>query len=643
MIEKEDKGGKIHRMRSVLSGHYYSKPYRTVFILLVFLLLFGPLLGLFQDLRQADTPDTCIKNARLLELSNGWEYRWARRLQQQSHENDPTDPAEWKPIAYPLNPPDRNGRNILLLRHSIPAGDCKEPALLIDGRGILLTFRAYVGEELIHQFGRMNALGEGHLSGISSHVIKLDQRHLGKIVRFHIFSDYSNIGIRGKVFLGNRSDLFQYVLKKDIARVVIGILLILIGILDFFGFRENVKTVGPIPMFGILALAMGFYVINISTLKDMIFSGPVFWFNTYIAAMSLIPVGAIGFIWQTFRPLPGNFLHRLWMLHVGFAVVIQLLFLLILYSLAPMTAGALMLNLLRLALILEMVMILGIIAKDAFIKKDSKARIYLLGFTPIILAGFHDSLVGLGKIATSFSYSPWAMLSFILSIELIRRRKFINVQARLKNYAERLEANAREKEDLLRDLHDGIGGLVTNIKFLSEMGRSSPSASGMQDTLKNISDLSSESLIEIGNFMQNLDEDDMNWSILVARFRHFGARLLESRGLNFRLKEDVAAVTREPDRMLFINLLQIYKEAITNATKHSGATAVEVTVSLNDRRLILSIQDDGIGFGKNIVRGKGLSNMKARAQKIGGTLSIKSDRGTLIVVKIPFSEDPFEN
>ncbi len=639
--DKRVKNGKLSNLIMGINKFLFSNPYISLSTLFILLFLFSPGVGLFQSLLQINTPRIACSSAPIVEISKGWEYRWgdiqAPDYGKLPGPNGLSPSTEWKPIAYPLNPPQRNGRNILFLRNSIPAGNWKEPALLIDGRGILLTFRAYVDGRLIFRFGNRNSPGEGNFSGISSHVIPLDKKLLGKMLTFSIFSDYSNIGIRGRVTLGDRSDLVQDIVKKDISRLVIGLLIVLIGLLDFFSYRDSIKTSGVIPMFGILSVALGLYTINVTTIKDLIFYAPVFWFNVYIVAMTLIPVGSIGFVWQTFRPQSGNFLHRLWLLHVGYAAVCQLFFLLTVYSLLPISVGALMLNALRWLLILEMILILGIVGRDAITKKDTKARIYLCGFIPIILAGVHDALAGLGKIDSSFSYVAWALMGFMLSLELIRRRGFINMQNRLKEYAGQLEIKSQEKEDLLRDLHDGIGGLVTNIKFLSEMGRNNLSIPGMKEALKNISALSSESLIEISNFMQSLDEDDTDWSILLAKFRQFGTKLLESRGLSFHLKADIDENIKKPGPILFLNLLQIYKEAITNATKHSRAKAVRVVLMINEQRLLLTIEDDGIGYGRNIVHGKGLANMKVRARKIGGILSITSAKGTLVMLGLQLS------
>ena len=641
--DQQGNGGKPARTPERFINTYFSRPYIYLSILFLLLFLFGPAAGFFQHFLQSETPGTDFNEALLEKMSKGWEYQWENRTTTDGQKN--TDEMmlpiekEWKPIVYPLNPPERNGRNLLFLRHTIPAGSWSEPALLIDGRGILLTFRAYVGEQLIHKFGRMNSRGEGRISGISSHIIPLDIQHLGQTLVIHVFSDYSNIGIRGRVYIGSKSSIYQSIVRKDINKLVIGIFMVLIGLLDFFSYRHNIKTTGAIPMFGVLALALGLYTINVTTLKDVILFAPVFWFNLYIVSMTIIPVGAIGFVWQTFRARPGNFLHRLWILHAVYAAVCQLSFLLALYALAPISIGTLLLNILRWLLILEMFMIIGIISWDAFAKKDAQARIYLCGFLPVILAGIHDSLAGLDKIESSSSYVPWAMMVFILSLELIQRRLFIKVQNRLKKYTAQLEIKSVEKEELLRDLHDGIGGLITNIKFISEMGRSSTSIPEMKEALANISEHSSESLIEIGNFMQSLDEDDTDWPILEAKFRQFGEKLLASRGMIFHFSADIVDDIKRPDPVLFLNLLQIYKEALTNATKHAKADSVQVHLSADTANLRLSVQDDGIGFGKSIVHGKGLANMKARAQKIGGALSITSRPGTVVVLELPLKQN----
>ena len=82
-------------------------------------------------------------------------------------------------------------------------------------------------------------------------------------------------------------------------------------------------------------------------------------------------------------------------------------------------------------------------------------------------------------------------------------------------------------------------------------------------------------------------------------------------------------------------LYLITQEALNNAQKHAEATRVEVVLNARGKDISLKISDDGRGFDRNVAResgGMGISNMKERADKIGGELFIQSklDKGTTI-------------
>ena len=205
---------------------------------------------------------------------------------------------------------------------------------------------------------------------------------------------------------------------------------------------------------------------------------------------------------------------------------------------------------------------------------------------------------------------------------------------KLRIYAEVLEKKSKEKTELISDLHDGIGGLITNIKFLSEMGINNPSVEGMKETLSNISELSSDSLIEIGNFMQSLDEEDIEWSTILTHFFHIANNMLKPLELSFGIQEKIDKNADKPDRILFLNLLRIYREALTNITKHSKATYVSIKFEVGLGKILLSIRDNGIGFGSDVLKGRGIDSMKARTIKFGGRLTIDSREGTCINLEI---------
>jgi signal transduction histidine kinase len=82
----------------------------------------------------------------------------------------------------------------------------------------------------------------------------------------------------------------------------------------------------------------------------------------------------------------------------------------------------------------------------------------------------------------------------------------------------------------------------------------------------------------------------------------------------------------------------VVSEAITNAAKHSRASAVYVTVEPVDGKVRLSVDDNGIG-GADLARGTGLVGLRDRVEAIGGTLTVQSPpgEGTHVTVELPLA------
>lgn len=193
-----------------------------------------------------------------------------------------------------------------------------------------------------------------------------------------------------------------------------------------------------------------------------------------------------------------------------------------------------------------------------------------------------------------------------------------------------------EKEKILKDMHDGIGGITTNIKLLSELAQDKQSVSEIKETLNTISELSREGLSEIRNFILSLDIKETNWQALTAEMRSFGRSMIEPHGISFNMSSSVEELAEQPTSLVYLNIFRAYKEALTNIMKHSKAKAVEVSLSVNAQSIMLSIKDDGVGLKEeNRLKGRGITNMIMRARELGGQLTIASDKGTQIALEIP--------
>jgi signal transduction histidine kinase len=193
-----------------------------------------------------------------------------------------------------------------------------------------------------------------------------------------------------------------------------------------------------------------------------------------------------------------------------------------------------------------------------------------------------------------------------------------------------------EKETMLKDLHDGIGGIAVNINLIAENALASSSPDDTRKALSTISSLSKEGLFEVSAFLQSLDSSEANFESLIAELRHLGATIVEPHGMLFLLKSSDLPYNKELGSPFFLNVLRVYKEALTNIVKHSKAQTVKVQVGFTDGIFTLSIQDDGVGFIEGGRKGRGLQNMKTRMKSIGGRLSVSSEAGVKIYVEVPW-------
>ncbi len=208
----------------------------------------------------------------------------------------------------------------------------------------------------------------------------------------------------------------------------------------------------------------------------------------------------------------------------------------------------------------------------------------------------------------------------------------------LKHFATRLreeKKHAKERERILKDLHDGIGGITTNISLLADMARDISSIEDIRKTLATISELSREGLSEIRGFMNCMDDSRMDWHTLTADIRHYGSTFIEPHGIAFQASCSVSGCREQPVSILYLNLFRIYKETLTNIVKHSQAKNVNVSLDVRTSGLSLTVRDDGVGLAGRKKTGRGLRNMKTRTEEIGGRLTLVSDKGTTVALELP--------
>ncbi len=217
---------------------------------------------------------------------------------------------------------------------------------------------------------------------------------------------------------------------------------------------------------------------------------------------------------------------------------------------------------------------------------------------------------------------------------------------------DRLLAIEKIRSRIATDLHDDIGAGLTHIGLLSQVALQKAgvpqNGNGALATEETPSELG-HAMARVGHIARELSAamSDVVWSVnpqhdsmsaLQRRLRTFAHEICEAKGIALHLEIAAPLTLMKLDPEVRRNLLLIAKEALHNAVKYSGSASISVKFAWHDKNIFMEIVDAGKGFALASAKsGNGLSNMRLRAEKLGGKLEILSEagKGTRIQVHVP--------
>lgn len=198
-----------------------------------------------------------------------------------------------------------------------------------------------------------------------------------------------------------------------------------------------------------------------------------------------------------------------------------------------------------------------------------------------------------------------------------------------------LRQQMQQEQMLIRDLHDGIGGLTANVAILAEVGRRDTPAGEARDRFEQISRLASEGGAEVRSLISSIEAREMSWPDVFAECRRYGHVVLPPHGIAFDFAEQGYEDQPGPGLFAGLSLFRVFKEALTNAVKHSGCTDVSARAEFGPRQFRLTVRDNGRGMSAGSQEGRGLRNMASRIGEMGGTMQCRSQGGTELVFDLP--------
>jgi PAS domain S-box-containing protein len=256
---------------------------------------------------------------------------------------------------------------------------------------------------------------------------------------------------------------------------------------------------------------------------------------------------------------------------------------------------------------------------------------------PIIVEGALWGSIGAG---TSRAQFPVDAEQRVLEFTELAGTAIANADSRDELAASRrriVEASDEARRRIERDLHDGTQQrLVTLLLQLAAVRESAPSGEVLIAELSRIQRDLASALDELREMSRGIHPSILSEGGLGPALRAL------SRRSTIPVELEVTAERRlaEPVEAA---VYFVASEALANATKHSQASRIDVSLAPREGGLLLSVRDNGVG-GADSGQGSGLLGLHDRVEALGGTISIESPQGagTMVLVALPLEVDSVE-
>lgn len=210
-----------------------------------------------------------------------------------------------------------------------------------------------------------------------------------------------------------------------------------------------------------------------------------------------------------------------------------------------------------------------------------------------------------------------------------------------------LEGQEEERRRFARELHDGIGQMLTGLKLHAEKLRSAPFPDEKNRLrFTELCELIADTIQTTRQVSYNLMPSTLSDFGLEATLQLLAEQTARSAGTSVLFEGDGEGGRLSPSAE--IGLYRIAQEALHNAVKYADASTIRICLQQDRLGLVLTVEDDGKGFSvKTVTKAgnqqrpiNGLENMRTRARLLNSELSITSRlrKGTKVSVRINLSD-----
>ena len=203
-----------------------------------------------------------------------------------------------------------------------------------------------------------------------------------------------------------------------------------------------------------------------------------------------------------------------------------------------------------------------------------------------------------------------------------------------------------ERKSIAKDIHDELGQNLTIskldiawlIKHLDD------DKSLLKEKLEHLQAITQSTIDTSRTLYNSLYPQMLDDVGIVGAIRWHSDNYIKTTNIQVKLRTTLKEEPLMEDHSICLTLFRIYQECFTNILRYAKASRVIINMDIIERQVVMSIEDDGIGFEIDKVDTKvhhGLLGMRERAFALNGSLNIKSEigKGTTTTISIPLPMD----
>jgi signal transduction histidine kinase len=247
--------------------------------------------------------------------------------------------------------------------------------------------------------------------------------------------------------------------------------------------------------------------------------------------------------------------------------------------------------------------------KDALLQQE-RYQVYAVGFIALLIIVVIFILIRI----------------YLLKLNHVQQKKLGMVE---------VQATERERENLAKELHDGVGTdlIAIKLRVMGVLNQHTIDANTSQEVEEQFQSITKT----VKNISYGLTPPGLDRFGLFSALSNYFTKINESADVAIHFNNSGADHQKGP---VTITIFRVLQELISNSLKHAVAKNIRITIESFDDLINILFEDDGKGFSPSAVkRGLGLYNVESRVKSLGGTIALESGPiGTFFSIDIPLNK-----